>query len=246
MCTLSWLRTPTGYDVFFNRDERRARQPATPPVADRLRGVAFVAPRDGDAGGTWLLVNAFGTTVALLNGDPEGERAAAAPVVSRGSLVLDLADASSAAQMARRLSTRQLGSFHPFTLAVFERERLPTRFVWAEGQLRAAPLADVDVPLASSSLVPAAARRARARELRRLAAQGPLTPERLAEYHRSHRPARGPLSPCMHRADAETVSYATISVGRDAARFAYVPGPPCGDRAGEVCVGLKLEEQVIG
>ena len=39
MCTLSWLATPNGYEVFFNRDEQRTReilQEALPEISISL------------------------------------------------------------------------------------------------------------------------------------------------------------------------------------------------------------------
>jgi hypothetical protein len=47
------------------------------------------------------------------------------------------------------------------------------------------------------------------------------------EYHQSHLPERGAGSVCMHRADAQTVSYSEIHVRPDKATFLYWDGPPC-------------------
>jgi len=54
MCTVSWLRRAGGYELFCNGDGRRARKGAAPPVTQEARGVRFLAPLDGDHGGTWL------------------------------------------------------------------------------------------------------------------------------------------------------------------------------------------------
>ena len=68
MCTLTWRTAGGGYEVFFNRDERRTRPPARPPAVHRAAGVSYVSPIDAEAGGTWLAVNELGTTLALENG----------------------------------------------------------------------------------------------------------------------------------------------------------------------------------
>jgi len=52
MCTATWLRGITGYEVFFNRDELATRKPARPPARRDRGGVRILAPLDGDAGGT--------------------------------------------------------------------------------------------------------------------------------------------------------------------------------------------------
>ena len=68
MCTVTWTRRPDGYSVFFNRDELRSRKEALPPRVHDDGTVSYVAPEDGDFGGTWLSVNGAGVTIGLLNG----------------------------------------------------------------------------------------------------------------------------------------------------------------------------------
>ena len=54
MCTLSWIPGQDGYALCFNRDERRTRAAASPPGLLAREGVQFIAPLDGEAGGTWV------------------------------------------------------------------------------------------------------------------------------------------------------------------------------------------------
>ena len=49
----------------------------------------------------------------------------------------------------------------------------------------------------------------------------------LRRLHRSHAPACGPFSTCMHRTDAATVSYAEISVSIGLATMRHSPGSLC-------------------
>ena len=51
--------------------------------------------------------------------------------------------------------------------------------------------------------------------------------EGLFAFHRSHAPARSAYSTCMHRADAETVSFSWIQVTHQETDFCYTPGAPC-------------------
>jgi len=96
MCTVSWLRDEHGYDLFFNRDERRTRAGADPPGVERVGSTRIIAPRDGEAGGSWVAVNDRGLSVALLNGYRTGDTAEAPPPggewTSRGHLVMGLSD----------------------------------------------------------------------------------------------------------------------------------------------------------
>ena len=46
-------------------------------------------------------------------------------------------------------------------------------------------------------------------------------------YHTDHRPRRGPLSTCMHRPEARTVSFSRVTVDAEQVAFWYAPHPPC-------------------
>lgn len=64
MCTLSCAYTESGYELWFNRDESRFRLESTSP-RQYSNGIWSV---DGNSGGTWLGVNQYGVSLALLNG----------------------------------------------------------------------------------------------------------------------------------------------------------------------------------
>ena len=99
MCTLvvAW-QVFTGHPVVVaaNRDEALDRPSEPPAVIGKDPGV--IAPRDADAGGTWIGYNEHGTFVAITNrwtdADLAGER-------SRGLLVRDALDCESAEDAAR-------------------------------------------------------------------------------------------------------------------------------------------------
>jgi hypothetical protein len=159
VCTLTWLRSGDGYELFFNRDETRTRLPALPPRAQRRNGVEFLCPLDADAGGTWLGVNAFGLSVGLLNGRAEAP-APAAPQ-SRGLLVLDLLDAPDSAAVAERLGAADLSHTRAFRLIALEPGALLLDAVWDGRALRLSRRADAAQPVCSSSLDPEGATAAR-------------------------------------------------------------------------------------
>ena len=229
MCTMSWFTTPEGYELFFNRDERRARKPALPPAVREQGVVRYIAPLDGDFGGTWLGVNHRGLTLALLNGYVELDdllRGPADEFTSRGLLLVSLIDSRSAEQLLRRLQREDLERFRSFHLLAFEPGGSQVMASWLRGKFRVAR--ELEMPLVSSSFDTAEVCRTR-RELlpamRREPFAGPR--ELHLAYHRSHRPERGPSSVCMHRPEAQTVSFSRIAVDAAEVRFHYVPHAPC-------------------
>ena len=183
-----------------------------------------MAPRDPDGGGTWLAANELGLTVGVLNAWTHDEALEpAGGFESRGLLVLALAEAGSAVEVRRRLERRDLRAVRGFRLVVFALGEEPLVLAWNGERLtceRAEP------PL-SSSVVAAEAAHARARVFEELAGDGAVTSDVLERFQASHLPQRGPLSPCMHRADARTVSASRVTVGPSGVSFAYAPGPPC-------------------
>src|SRR5713226_3305855 len=68
MCTVTWIHDEEGYQLFFSRDEKGTRKQATSPRFAAQDGIRFLAPVDGDFGGTWIGVNEFGVSTCLLNG----------------------------------------------------------------------------------------------------------------------------------------------------------------------------------
>src|SRR5688572_9443534 len=121
MCTLSVLaRRGGGYLLAMNRDERITRGVADPPRLVRRGVVEFLAPRDSDAGGTWIAVDRAGRTLCLMNGDrPARDLEPIAEATSRGTLVPDLMADPGAAAVERVLRERLAAHslrFLPFQL----------------------------------------------------------------------------------------------------------------------------------
>jgi hypothetical protein len=227
MCTLSWLRQPDGFTLLFNRDERRNRSAGLPPT-ERLRsGVRFLAPTDPDGGGSWASVNDRGLALTLLNQyglpQPTGPRP-----LSRGQFLLALADVGSQVEAWDRARAGRLEQYSAFTLAVFQ-PGLPVLLVGWDGYTLTDQIHDQSgLVITSSSVAQDAADRARRRLFLEAAAPGtPLDVATLERLHKSHLPEEGPLSVCMHRTDAETVSLTRISVSPSEVSLSYVAGPPC-------------------
>ncbi|HJR35961.1 MAG TPA: NRDE family protein [Gemmatimonadales bacterium] len=228
MCTLSWTPLPGGYALAMNRDERRTRAPALPPAPELVGGVPALMPVDGDAGGTWISVNDRGHALELLNRWDESPHDAGTPLVSRGLLVRDLAGLPGAASVGIALAGLPLAQYRPFTLVSVTPGRPPTLFEWNGLELSQNIVTEPGLVRTSSGSDQAGVERSRGALLRAAReAPGGLTPELLTALHRSHRPERGPLSICMHRPEAVTVSFSLITVSASQVLFRYVSGSPC-------------------
>lgn len=86
MCTVVARQLADGWVVTMNRDEQRTRSEGEPPTL--WQDPEFLAPRDPDAGGTWIGVRADGTWACLLNGYIEGkDTGGPANPATRGRLI---------------------------------------------------------------------------------------------------------------------------------------------------------------
>ena len=228
MCTVTWIRAAEEYDLFFNRDELSSRGPESGPRAEIMGGVSFLAPRDGDGGGTWIAVNEFGLSLGLLNGYAPSRGPSPSRRTSRGEIILSVVEARDPAGAAERLLALDLRAFQPFTLLVLAPASPAQVHEWDGLLLSTTEDAESRMPLASSSVDQDGAssfRRSQLAELTREA--GGLSVALLEKFHRSHPGGPGPLTPCMHRADASTRSHCHVHVGASAVELAHAPGSPC-------------------
>jgi hypothetical protein len=228
---MTWFRTAQGYEVFFNRDERRSRKPALPPAIRTGKVGRFIAPLDGDFGGSWLAANEHGLSLALENGYTDLDDMAHEPpegFTSRGLLLTALAGVRSGDEAIRRVSGGDLYKYRSFLLAVFDPDGRGVLARWTRGRLSVDRELDPSVPLVSSAFETDDVRQSRTELFRRmLDATGPDPTALHLAYHASHEPDKGPYSPCMHRPEARTVSFSHIQVDAREVRFHYVSHPPC-------------------
>jgi hypothetical protein len=228
MCTVTWLREEGGYHLFCNRDEKLTRKPALPPRLGVRDGVRYLAPIDGDFGGTWIATNEFGVSLCLLNGGVLNGTASPRPEVmrSRGLLLLDLVWSRSLEEVVNTVVATDLSLYTSFTLAALSADE-PTRVIEWNGRrssIRTQP--ESCSMLTSSSFDSEAVKRIRAEEFARLVGER-CSATLLYEFHRSHAPSRSAYSPCMHRPDAETVSFSRLHVSHSESLFAYSTVAAC-------------------
>ncbi len=242
MCTATWLHRPGGYDLLFNRDELKSRAEADPPRRQEGDGTAWLAPVDGDFGGTWIATNAFGVTVALLNGYHRAD-AEAAERRSRGLLVLDLAPARDADDVFRRLDEADPARHRTFRLIVLSPDA-PVRLAeWDGHRLRVDPDATSRRPLVSSSFDEGRVGEARRAEYHRRFGEAPPTVESLRAFHAATTGGPSAYSVSMERPEAQTRSFTHVTVGPDRVGMRYLPGRP--DLAASPESALQLPRQPL-
>lgn len=235
MCTVSWLRRRDGHELFCNRDERHTRKVASPPAVRASGGVLYVAPADGDHGGSWVGVNEYGLTLCLLNRYDDGWRPAPGfDYRSRGLLLTDLMGCRSGAAVRERLARAGLQLYQPFDLLALCPGEPSLLATWTGRQVSFESEVEPLMPLVSSSFRRAEVAGGRRDLLTRMAADaGGITTDVLLDFHRSHEPEPGPRSVCVHREDAATVSFSRVRVTAHEVELTYRPQSPCSDAAAE-------------
>jgi uncharacterized protein with NRDE domain len=235
MCTVAFVPLQGGgYLLGHNRDERRSRSRGRPPEHLRCGGRTVVAPRDPDGGGTWIGVHDGGATSCVLNAtESRPERLPPEPT-SRGLILWEMLHLDGADSIGNRLNElrgelRKVRSFH-LVVAQPSRDGRPAvsvRFRWDGNTLERD---DHEGPrlYVSSSLDQTGAEEARASSWARLRERhGEIDARVLREWLASHEPERGPLSVCMHRPEAKTVSRTLVTVTANEIELSYLEGSPC-------------------
>lgn len=223
MCTVTWLRTAGGYELFCNRDERKSRPAAWGPSVREARGVRFIAPTDALHGGSWLGVNQFGVTLSLLNRYDAAPQADTRDYLSRGMVLTDLLTCSELAEVAARLTQRTLALFQPFTLVALQPDGDAQLHHWNGTQLESTVTASSFISSSFYDTANVIAQRGALFEQW----CAPADAAALQRFHHSHEPLAPAAAVCMHRADAQTVSFSHVTVTPTRITFAYTPHAPC-------------------
>jgi hypothetical protein len=228
VCTLSWIHQEDGYLLLFNRDELRTRKPASAPRIDQRNGVSFIAPLDGNYGGSWIAVNQFGLTLCLLNRFDESPGEIIRDYRSRGLLLHELIDCATLKMIAERVDDASCSRFRPFTLVALVTGQPALVIEWTGSETIIKSHAENLMPITSSSLQAGNVVLERKGQFQEMVlGRGRVDDDLLFQFHRSHLPERGPASVCMHRPDARTVSLSTVTVTQKAIEFVYHPNSPC-------------------
>jgi len=228
MCTVSWQHHADGYDLFFSRDEQRSRALGQPPREHGGDGTRWLAPRDPQGGGSWIVANSHGLTVCLLNAydiDPQPHRAPntdrPARARSRGWLPVELAAARNLADCQRRLQrVLTLATFAPCLLLCLQPRGTVACWQWTGSMLHR--IGDpVRPPLTTSSHESDRVTRSRHAVFDLTAASGAPSVEQLRRYHECPDQAADASTVRMSRPDARTVSLTHVQVRDREVAMAY-------------------------
>lgn len=245
MCTVSWLHTNEGYHLLCNRDERHTRKSAIAPFIQERRGVRFIAPIDGEHGGSWIALNQFGLTLCLLN-----RYCSLCPLprsaVSRGLLLMELVDCNSLDSVSRRIMQLEMQHFYPFDVVALEPRKGSLLIHWTGRECLIEYNGESAMPLTSSSFDEAGVIAYRKSLFDKLTSEkGQIDCALLHDFHTSHAPAPSAYSPCMHREDASTVSFSQVRVAGSIIEFSYQPHSPCSPVASKTCL-TYLRSNLMG
>ena len=227
MCTISFLPGPSGFFLAMNRDEQKARPRALAPRR-RTNGKRRSLYPSEKNGGAWIGINDTGLTLALVNWYAKAQRDPAL-CLSRGVIIPALLAANDLASAGKTLAGLPLRQFNPFRLVALSlREELIREWRWDGVRLTSKRHGWRRRHWFSSGYDEALVNRRRAALVDDLA-EAVVS---IRELHRSHQPERGPISVCMHRDVAETVSYTEVAVTTKGARLRYAAGAPCRKKLG--------------
>ncbi len=263
MCTVALILLPDGTLLGgMNRDERPIRQRGIAPTLHQHSGVTALWPTDTDAGGTWMAATDQGLLFFLLNHYQAAARWQPTAPLSRGSLIPSLIAARDLDQVDARLRSSPgavIDRLRPFVLvaahAVAHRPDhgatiAAQTWCW-DGVNLVGESASSPWLWTSSGVDPEAA------HVARLAAWLPpragilAAPSRrhadsvLRAYFAGHRPERGPVSACMHRPEANTVSHGRVHVDARRVAMCYTDGAPCETADGGWQTFARAPESVV-
>lgn len=233
MCTLAlYFRVFTDYPLVIaaNRDESLARPSASPALlhsAPQIWG-----GKDLLAGGTWLGINEWGVSAAILN--QHTESAPNPSHRSRGLLCLDTLTHPSATQAMQWVASTQTQRYNPFNLLVADPR---SAFVICSGTqgLVARPLSPgVHLLTNTAFFAPHRQRESYALDCFVRIAPHPTSLADLLEQLRvvlsDHNAPRDPhRGMCLHLDGYGTCSSTVLAYASDtnAYRYHFAPGPPC-------------------
>ena len=227
MCTIVVIRDREAkrFGVYANRDEVLDRPWEMPRRWEGCQRTV-VAPRDSEAGGTWLGINDAGVFAGLTNrfgcDGPEHAR-------SRGELVrrgLEAADARSAAEIIGSIEPQAFGGFHFLSV-----DAMRAYLVWADGQtLHHRRIERSRLVISERSMGAAPSQRLRRWEERLNDMDSEWPPRsRWVRWLSEHEEAAPLEGTCVHLRDKNygTRSSAIIEYEQGGWTFAHTEGPPC-------------------
>jgi hypothetical protein len=121
MCTVTFIPLKNNIYITTNRDEDLMRKPASPPESYLLNNRLTIYPKDGKAGGTWVIVCENGNAAVLLNGAFNKHQQKEWYKRSRGLVLIDIMTCDDSLQAFKNYD---LNSIEPFTLVILQKKQL--------------------------------------------------------------------------------------------------------------------------
>ena len=215
MCTLTILRHDDRVLVTMNRDDVRER-PEAPPSLWTDSPITFAAPKDLQAGGTWIGANENGVVACLLN------RYDTAPAgrVSRGRVVVEAIKGVSFKGACDALGALDHRAFSPFTCIVIDRGGA-ARFDWTGSSFERTELPRTDVMATSSSWQFDDVKRRREAHFRKVWASSAIADDRVAAFHGTQESAHDAWAPMMQRPQSHTKSITQVAISEGDVEMRY-------------------------
>lgn len=246
MCTVTFIARRNGFLLGMNRDEQRTRVRGLPAAEREYDGMRVLHPSE-PSGGTWIAVSEAGLCLALINWYSVRNRPEAG-AISRGLVVGQAISSGGLADVEQALVTLPLARINPFRLIGADAGALQlAEWRWDRRQLDCLVHPWRTRQWISSGFDEPGAEVSRSavfqQHLRRADAGSQAWLRRL---HRSHAPARGAYSPCVHRRDAVTVSYSEVRVSEKRVAMNHLDGSPCRARRKSGMARLQMPRRRDG
>jgi len=212
MCTLTYLLTETGYELFFNRDEQLSRTLAIPPKLHQVEQTIY--PIDPEGNGTWIAIDKNGCSLVLLNYYQATNNDKNKTYISRGQIILSLLKNNN--PTIEGLNDLDLNQYQAFQLCLFAdnlslNNSTVQSVIWNGTKLI---YSDIDLPITSSSINYCQVKQKRQSKFNQLIDSERPTSEQLKEFHYS-KESLEQYSVNMLREDARTVSISHIVINKN-------------------------------
>lgn len=232
MCTVTLISSEPGrYVLGGNRDEQKTREPGLPPRCFSINNVNYVAPTDARAGGTWIAVNEFGLTLAILNrysGNVEQPGLSENPP-SRGIIIPALIQLKSIDKITASINEIiRVQQYRPFTLIAVDHSPVNAqRWDWNGGRFTRTKLMCPPKIWVSSGREQEKITRIREKVFSRIISKHTSDDlETIKRVHESEEPQPGPAAISMEYKHVQSVSGTIVETGGQQIRMHHCNSRP--------------------
>ncbi len=251
MCTVTIFRSESAFTATMNRDEAFARAPERrPELRGSSSGPDWAAPFDGEKGGTWMGVNAFGVAACLLNAYQPGESLLPDPNSrhrTRGEIVPAVLGAGDAHAAQRWVKHSLDPAQYPSFSLILATPADTVCYEWlGRGPMRATTLASPWALRSSSGWDSLDIFRWREERFAQWIEAGAAHAGTLPTFHLLQEPGHAERSPLMRREWSATrsITQARVHLAQGRAELLYWPEPAPESRAPAAHCSLRIVRAV--